>query len=104
MRKRKSSVGQLKARRGRPPGRPPKKVAPQATDESETKRRRGGSVVVLDVDPARVRQALKLLSIAERSNGVAFIQKALKFYAMSERFFESGGRFKRPYTRRRKAK
>jgi hypothetical protein len=62
-------------------------------------------VIVTGVNAAHVRKALKLIQNKRPSSGPDNVIKlALKIYRMNEKFFASGGRFKRPYKRKKKAK
>jgi hypothetical protein len=55
------------------------------------------------VDLKRIGKALRLLDRVEKGHTAepeAAI--ALKFYRVAKKFFDRGGRFKRPYTRKKK--
>lgn len=76
-----------------------KATKPQAKPPQVERR---GRMVIIDADPGEIRRALRLLRRQETKADEGRTAMALKFYTMAERFFSSGGRFKRPYKRRLK--
>lgn len=61
------------------------------------------SVLIVSASPERVRKALRLLDAKERNGGNTDRAKtALRLLDMMEKFVKSGGRFKRPFTRKKK--
>jgi hypothetical protein len=61
-------------------------------------------VIVSGATATEVRKAMKLLSKPRRSAVDSRMKAALKLYETTERFFKLGGRYKKPFTRRKKAK
>ena len=58
-------------------------------------------IVVKGVSAANLRKAIRLLEKQPDRAEKRETKLAAKFYQMSKKFFESGGRFKRPYKKRK---
>lgn len=64
---------------------------------------RGVGALVTGVPIADVRKALRLLERKQSSECKdPRVKPALKLHAVVERFFKQGGRFRRPYTHKKK--
>lgn len=60
-------------------------------------------VMVTGVPAAEVRRAVGLLRAKKKSvSSSEEVQKALKLYRVVQKFFKQNGRFKRPYTQKKK--